>query len=169
MNKIIKNSSEGYGYNYASLADFARQDVPIPPMRTVVDEFGEFVEYYDAKSEQWHRGARVVPLSMKGMNEAQAYGSALTYARRYTVALANGIATDDDDNIERAKPVSSRPPQQEFSSPATAQQRAALHAIFGKQYDAVLEKIGGEDNLTKSKASQLIEQGKKKKEEMASA
>lgn len=102
--KIIKNASTGYGYHYASLADFARQDVDIPVMRTVVNEFGEFVEYKDSDGE-WQRGARVVQMDMKGMNAAQAYGSALTYARRYTVALANGIATDDDDEIEKAKPV----------------------------------------------------------------
>ena len=105
--KIIKNSSEGYGYHYASLADFARQGVDIPVMRTVVNEFGEFVEYKDA-NDRWQQGARVVAMQMKGMNEAQAYGSALTYARRYTVALANGIATDDDDEIEKAKPVAKK-------------------------------------------------------------
>ena len=32
--KIIKNASTGYGYHYASLADFARQDVNIPQMTT---------------------------------------------------------------------------------------------------------------------------------------
>ena len=37
---------------------------------------------------------------MKGMNAAQAYGSALTYARRYTVQLVMGIACDDDDKLE---------------------------------------------------------------------
>ena len=34
------------------------------------------------------------------MNEAQAYGSALTYARRYTVLTLLGIATDDDKKLE---------------------------------------------------------------------
>lgn len=102
--KIIKNKSQGYGYKYTSLADFAREGVEIPTMRTSTDEFGEFVEYKDADGE-WQRGARVVEMEMKGMNPAQAYGSALTYARRYTVALAHGIATDDDDAIEAAKPV----------------------------------------------------------------
>ena len=34
------------------------------------------------------------------MNAAQAYGSALTYARRYTVQLVKGVACDDDDKVE---------------------------------------------------------------------
>lgn len=34
------------------------------------------------------------------MNPAQAYGAALTYARRYTVQLVQAIACDDDDALE---------------------------------------------------------------------
>lgn len=102
--KIIKNASTGYGYHYASLADFARQDVNIPQMTTRLIDGVEFVYYKDG--DEWLQGARVITeFESKGMNAAQAYGSALTYARRYTVALANGIATDDDDEIEKAKPV----------------------------------------------------------------
>lgn len=105
--KIIKNASTGYGYHYASLADFARQDVNIPQMTTKLIDGVEYVFYKDG--EEWLQGARViVEFESKGMNAAQAYGSALTYARRYTVALANGIATDDDDEVEKAKPVAGK-------------------------------------------------------------
>lgn len=105
--KIIKNASTGYGYHYASLADFARQDVNIPQMTTKLIDGIEYVFYKEG--EEWLQGARViVEFESKGMNAAQAYGSALTYARRYTVALANGIATDDDDEVEKAKPVASK-------------------------------------------------------------
>ena len=101
--KIVKNTSRGYGYNYASLADMARQEVNIPQMTTKLIDGVEYVYYKDG--EEWLQGARVVvEFEAKGMNSAQAYGSALTYARRYTVALANGIATDDDDAVEMAKP-----------------------------------------------------------------
>lgn len=104
--KIIKNASKGYGYNYASLADMARQGVEIPKMTTKLIDGFEYVFYKDG--EDWLQGARVVvEFEAKGMNSAQAYGSSLTYARRYTVALANGIATDDDDAVEMAKPRSS--------------------------------------------------------------
>lgn len=103
-NKIIKNKSTGYGYHYASLADFARQNVNIPQMVTKIVDGLEYVFYKDG--EEWLQGARViVEFGGKNMNAAQAYGAALTYARRYTVALANGIATDDDDEVEKAKPI----------------------------------------------------------------
>lgn len=111
---IIGNKSEGHNYHYASLADIARQGITIPPMRIApeFDKEGHLVaEYVEAlmpdinsKGEKvgefWVRGARIVVPSSTRMNEAQAYGSALTYARRYTVLTLLGIACDDDDKVE---------------------------------------------------------------------
>jgi putative heme degradation protein len=39
-------------------------------------------------------------------NEAQCYGAALTYSRRYSTELAESVACNDDDEIEKAKKVS---------------------------------------------------------------
>ena len=98
-NKIVKNASKGYGYTYSNLADLARAGIDIPPMKT--EKVGDD-EYVFAKiGDEWIQGAKVVEMEMKGMNAAQAYGSALTYARRYTVQLVMGIACDDDDKIEQ--------------------------------------------------------------------
>lgn len=98
-NKIVKNASKGYGYTYSNLADLARAGIDIPPMKT--EKIGDD-EYVFAKiGNEWIQGAKVVEMEMKGMNAAQAYGSALTYARRYTVQLVMGIACDDDDKIEQ--------------------------------------------------------------------
>lgn len=103
MSTIVKNSSSGYGYKYASLADLAKAGVEIPKMRVRPSELGEFIEYYDG--ETWQTGARIVLFEGKGMNAAQIYGAALTYARRYTVQMAMGVACDDDEGVEKAKPV----------------------------------------------------------------
>lgn len=103
-NQLVSNSSKAYGYNYASLGDIALQGFKIPEMRIKPTEFGEFVEYKDANGE-WQTGARVVIPAMKGSNEAQCYGSALTYARRYTTLMAHGLACDDDKKLEKAEPV----------------------------------------------------------------
>lgn len=118
--KIIGNKSEGHKYHYASLADIARAGVTIPPMRvaTLVDGEqnpilvnGQPVEYIEALRtytngsgeivmEEWIRGSRIVIPSSNSMNEAQAYGAALTYARRYTALTLLGIACDDDNKVE---------------------------------------------------------------------
>lgn len=104
MGQIIGNKSEGHNYHYANLADIARQGIEIPPMRVApyFDNEGRLTtEYIEAfMNNEWVRGARIVVPSSTRSNEAQNYGSALTYARRYTVLTLLGIACDDDDKIE---------------------------------------------------------------------
>ena len=97
---IIRNNTEGYGYKYASLADIAEQGVEIPKMKTGTEDGVEYIYYYDADLKEWVRGARVVVPENKGMNKAQLYASAVTYARRLTVQMAQGIACTDDEAIE---------------------------------------------------------------------
>lgn len=104
---IVANASRAYGYNYASLADIAKAGIDIPQMRIKPTDHGEYIEYLDDNSE-WQIGARIVIPEMKGSNAAQAYGSALTYARRYTVQMAKGIACDDDKQLEKQLPSSSQ-------------------------------------------------------------
>ena len=100
--KVIENRSKGYGYNYASLSDIAHQGVEIPKMKTGTENGKEYVFWHDAELNEWIRGAEIVLFEHgKGMNDAQAYGSSLSYARRYTTLMAHGIATDDDVNVEK--------------------------------------------------------------------
>lgn len=99
MTNIVKNNSEGYGYNYSSLADIVKQGYTLPKMKTGTEENIEYIYYYDAEVKEWIRGARVVVPDTK-MNKAQLYGSALTYARRYTALMALQLACTDDETIE---------------------------------------------------------------------
>lgn len=98
-NQIVKNASKGYGYTYSNLADLAKAGIEIPPMKTEKIDGDEYV--FAKVGDEWIQGAKVVEMEMKGMNPAQAYGSALTYARRYTVQLVMAIACDDDDKVEQ--------------------------------------------------------------------
>lgn len=102
--KIVANTSKAYGYNYASLSDIANQGFTIPKMKTGTDGEKEYVYYYDAELKEWVRGAEIVVPEMKGSNSAQRYGSAITYARRYTTLLALSLACDDDKKIETQEP-----------------------------------------------------------------
>ena len=100
--QVVTTASEGCGYRYASLADMAHQGVKIPKMKIGIAENNlEYVYYWDDEVGDWIQGARVVVPLMKSANEAQMYGSAVTYARRVTTAMAAGIATEDDKNLER--------------------------------------------------------------------
>lgn len=104
MADIVANKSKAYGYNYASLGDIAQQGFQIPKMKTGTEDGKEYVFYYDAEIKEWIRGALVVVPEMKGMNTAQQYGSALTYARRYTTLMALSLACDDDKKLEATAP-----------------------------------------------------------------
>lgn len=161
MGQIIGNKSEGHNYHYANLADIARQDIEIPPMRVVplVDKDGniqtengrpiEYVEAliptiqhnYDIETyyHEWVRGARVVIPSNARSNEAQNYGAALTYARRYTVLTLLGIACDDDDKIE-----SHSDADQKANEDAALEELKALYGkAGGKDFDKWLKDCGG--------------------------
>lgn len=105
--KIVKKASNAYNYKYSSLADLHKAGINIPKMKTGKDGDDEFIYYWDGK--EWQQGARVVPIESQSMNAAQAYGASLTYARRYTVQLAEAVACDDDDAIEQAPKGDIRP------------------------------------------------------------
>ncbi len=55
--------------------------------------------FVDGKWEdEWLQGSRVVQATLVGNNNpAQEQGSALTYARRYSLLMAFGLATEDGD------------------------------------------------------------------------
>lgn len=100
--QIVKSESKAYGYNYASLADIVNQGFKLPAMETRNIDGEIFMGWLDEKGE-WHQGAPLIVPEMKGINAAQAMGSALTYARRYTAQMALGLACNDDARLEKTK------------------------------------------------------------------
>lgn len=158
--KVVTNASSGYGYKYASLADLARADINIPKMRVKPTEFGEFIEYLDSDGN-WQTGAKIVEFEAKGMNHAQMYGAALTYARRYTVQMAESVACDDDDEVEKAKPVN-KPRQKTTRTAQTAhgaseKQLNYLRALY-KQGGVPEEEIDRYMNAAAAQSSQAVSQ-----------
>jgi hypothetical protein len=61
-------------------------------------------------------------VKVSGKNPAQDYGSALTYARRYSLLLAFGLATADDDAaaLNQTEPKSTRPGRKSRDKPKSA-------------------------------------------------
>lgn len=102
--QIVVTKSKAYGYNYASLGDIAQQGFTIPKMKTGTENGKEYVYCYDNEIKDWIRGAEIVIPEMKGMNDSQKYGSALTFARRYSVMMVLGLVSDDDKKLETQAP-----------------------------------------------------------------
>lgn len=176
---IVKNNSKGYGYNYASLSDIANQGYEIPKMKTESQDGKEFVFYYDSDLREWIRGAEIVIPESKGMNKAQLYGSALTYARRYTTLMALCLCCGDDDIIEdlnndgerksQVKPkeqpkAKEYNPEEDDGEPATARQMEVLNKLTDEQKLNIINHFGLEkiEEISKEQAKEVIRKLTKK-------
>ena len=108
MNNIkstIAKKTEGYGYKYTELADINKycEDNGITYFQE--EETNEInqkdyiittLQYRDTEIKR--RGCQIVEARLSGINNpVQAYGSSLTYCRRYSLLMALGLATEDDD------------------------------------------------------------------------
>lgn len=101
---IIKKNAQGYGYTYTDLAEITKLLAEngityyqyIEPCDGV--DYIMTVSVKDGKESEPIRGCRVVEATLSGKsNPAQEYGAALTYCRRYSLLMAFGLATTDDD------------------------------------------------------------------------
>lgn len=109
---LIKKNAQGYGYKYTDLAEIntllASNGVSyyqyIEPLDGV-DYIMTVPITKDGEECPPVRGCRVVEASLTGKsNPAQEYGAAITYCRRYSLLMAFGLATTDDDAASLTAP-----------------------------------------------------------------
>lgn len=152
---IVKNKTKGYGYSYASLSDIVEQGYEIPKMKIETLDNADFIYYYDKELRDWVKGARIVIPESKGMNKAQLYGSALTYARRYTTLMANQLACDDDKEIEN---IDENGDYKDTGELATSKQLEVLEKLTDEQKENIKNHFGLSDIglISKAQASETI-------------
>ena len=104
METTLNKNKEGYGYCYTDLAEIHRyleeRDAWYYQYidRIDNDDYIMTVKVINGEERPALRGCRVVNATLSGKsNPAQEQGSALTYARRYSLLMAFGLATEDDD------------------------------------------------------------------------
>ncbi|MCA6302073.1 MAG: ERF family protein [Phenylobacterium sp.] len=73
-------------------------------------------------SGEWMRGTLTIPL---GKVDAQAYGSATTYARRYALAAFVGVAPEDDDGNAASASAPKASPRSEPTASASGRKTPA--------------------------------------------
>lgn len=105
MKTTIAKKTEGDGYKYTELADINKlceesgiryyQEIETCEINGK-DYIITYIVYPD--SIERHRGCQIVDAVLSGIkNPVQEYGSSLTYCRRYSLLMALGLATEDDD------------------------------------------------------------------------
>ena len=105
MKSTIAKKTEGYGYKYTELADINKycetngiryyQEIET----SEINQEDYIITYLIQNGETTkHRGCKIVDAVLSGIkNPVQEYGSSLTYCRRYSLLMALGLATEDDD------------------------------------------------------------------------
>ena len=113
MSNILNKNKEGYGYNYTDLSEIHRylegiNAKYIQKIQRIDSDDYIFTKrcFGDVWEDEWLQGSRVVNATLSGMkNPAQEQGSALTYARRYSLLMAFGLSTEDDDAQSLSMPI----------------------------------------------------------------
>jgi len=167
MNTIRKNS-QGYGYKYTDLAEIHRHMEEVgfsyyQEIETVGDEDYVITHILDATDKVIRkcRGCRVVKVS--GKNPAQDYGSALTYARRYSLLLAFGLATADDDGAalnQKPDKKAVRPDRKVMEKPKStdkAYRQAGVNAVKHLLDTGVLKLADVKNEVRKYGAEKMLD------------
>jgi hypothetical protein len=100
---VIHKGTQGYGYSYANLATIF--DVINPILKKYKLGFTQLIGDNNIKTIIFHyeSGETLETVTtiqqgtnLKGMNDFQTLGSAVTYIRRYSLSSALGLITDKD-------------------------------------------------------------------------
>lgn len=105
MKSTIAKKTIGFGYKYTELADINKycENNGIRYWQEVetneINQKDYIITYIDNGEEiKKHRGCQIVEATLQGAkNPVMAYGSSLTYCRRYSLLMALGLACEDDD------------------------------------------------------------------------
>lgn len=101
----IKKNKEGYGYRYTELSEINKYCMDnnisyYQEIETNELNLEDYIVTYVTENGTTtkHRGCKIVQAVLSGIkNPVQEYGSSLTYCRRYSLLMALGLATDDND------------------------------------------------------------------------
>ena len=143
METILNKNTEGYGYKYTDIAEIHRYLEEnnmkyYQEIETNETNGQDYIMTYRFINGEWEekpkRGCKVVDATLQGIkNPAQEQGSALTYARRYSLLMAFGLATDDDDGASLT-----RPQKEEIT---TREQAEQYKITFGKHAGKTIKEL----------------------------
>lgn len=178
----LKKTKQGYGYKYTELAQIheylEENDMSYYQFIQTDDgiDYIYTVPIINNEEKPARRGCRVVDAPLSGKNNpAQEQGSAITYARRYSLLMAFGLATEDDDAemLTRQKQQKQTPakqtPEQPTDGIVSEKDIAVLREMFKtkgieEKFALDLYKIKSLEGITQSKYANMVKNIDKIKE-----
>lgn len=136
---VIHKGTSGYGYTYANLSQIF--EVINPLLKKHGLGFTQLICGHSVKTIVFHAesGEQLecstdIPqgVQLKGMNEFQVLGSAITYIRRYSLSAALGLITDKDTDAAGEQVKEEKPKEDKewlnIGTPAFDKAKAAIKA-----------------------------------------
>jgi len=165
---VIHKGTQGYGYSYANLATIFEVINPILKKnklgftQLVGDNNIKTIIFHYESGEQLETTTTIPQgTNLKGMNDFQTLGSAITYIRRYALSSALGLITDKDTDAsgeqEKTKQEAPKPPVKELPLLDDANYKKVCDLIKEKQFDRVKKAIEIH-KLIEDQKKDLIEQ-----------
>ena len=150
---IIHKGTSGYGYSYADLPDTI--EIINPYLAKNKLGFTQLVGSANVKTIifHWESGESIesitdIPqgVTLKGMNDFQVLGSAITYIRRYALSSALGLVTDSDPDANgvKEKPTQQSQPKQEAKSEPKEDKPKVDKWMTEKQFEELKQKTKAE-------------------------
>ena len=150
---IIHKGTSGYGYSYADLPDTI--EIINPYLAKNKLGFTQLVGSANVKTIifHWESGESIetitdIPqgVTLKGMNDFQVLGSAITYIRRYALSSALGLVTDSDPDANgvKEKPTQQSQPKQETKSEPKEDKPKVDKWMTEKQFEELKQKTKAE-------------------------
>lgn len=169
--KDITKNKQGYGYKYATLESILSAVRPVLAKHglAVIQTHGNNANLVTVttriihKSGQWLEDTGGVDFQvLKGMNNAQSVGSAITYLRRYQISSFLNITSDEDVDSEPEKRQqrqgnSEKPTEETLSNYLASKGINAKNAkVFCSQNGIISAKIAQDWLSDKAKLNEAI-------------
>ena len=149
---IIKNS-QGYGYQFADLPKIFEVINPLLKKHglgftQLIEEQSIITVLFHVESGERLDSKTIIPqgVTLKGMNDFQVLGSAITYIRRYALSSALGLVTDSDPDANgvKEKPTQQSQPKQEAKSESKEDKPKVDKWMTEKQFEELKQKTKAE-------------------------
>ena len=163
MSNVVKKNKDGYGYKYTDLAEIHNylEENDMRYYQTIETNETNGFDYimtYRYINGEWEekpkRGCKVVDATLSGIkNPAQEQGSALTYARRYSLLMAFGLATEDDDgaSLTGKEKNKQKTNTDNYKEKVTETQAKAIYAVMTKKGLDVVANLKKNYNIENTK------------------